>query len=118
MTPAVRRFTRFSDDPERLAQQVGELSRDMDALTGTRASIHSWQGPVVLGEKFRVDVGGRKPDALMCVAVEDLTNRSQLVPGGVSWSWVNGQVQVDDTQIGFAAGDIYKVTFLAVRFEG
>lgn len=118
MTSAVRRLTRYSEDPQQLAGQVAELARDVEQRSRLQITLHEWKGPIVLGKQFRLAAPAGKPDAVMCVAVEDITNRGHLVPAGIQWSWQSGYVQIDDTQIGFAAGDIYRVTFMVLTVEG
>lgn len=112
----LRRTTGYSERSlEELAMQVGELARDTLSALGTEIALHSWRGIVSFGRGFRMTVGATKPVAVLCVAIEDMTNRGYLEPSAVMWSWQDGQVQVDDMSAGFSAGTEYTVTFLVVR---
>lgn len=118
MNAPIRRTARYSDDPKVLARQVEELARDVDARTAYTITEKEWSGLVSFGTKFRLDVGRAKPVAVVCIAVSDDTNRGFETPGGVQWSWVNGNVQVDDMDVPFSAATKYTVRFLIIHRAG
>lgn len=111
---AVRRLVRFSHEPALLAEQVGEVVRDLEARTGLQVTRRIWEGIVSYGVKFRLAVPSR-PAAVLVTAVHDIDNRTDMIPAPVQWSWQDGHVQVDDSTIGFAAGVRYRVTFLMLE---
>ncbi len=121
MNAPVRRAINFSDDPATLARQVGELARDLYQRTRYELSEAKWGGIVSFLDdrvKPKVDVGKTKPLAIVAVDVEDVTNRSKLLPGGVRWQWVDGQARIDDMWTPFAGDTEYRITFLVIRKGG
>lgn len=118
MNAPIRRTHQFSADPARLAEQVGELARDVYARTRYTFSEVQWRGVVTLGEKWRLDVGRSKPVAVVIVDAYDETLRRAELPGAVQWQWVNGQVQIDDLLTPFSGGSVCRATFLIIHRAG
>ena len=120
MNAPIRKLIKFSSDAVSLAREVGELARDLYQRTRYTHSVKTWgPGTIKLANgAFTLDVGRNKPVAVVLVDVEDTTNRTKLLPGGVQWQWIDGLVQVDDVWTPYLNDTDYKLTFLVTHDRG
>jgi hypothetical protein len=107
----IRKTTQFATDAVRLAQQVGEVVRDIAVELEQRPRKQIIVRRVTWEEPFSLDVGLPSPPAAVAI-LRALNNDggSDGKPSGVAWTWDRGRVRIDDVD-GVTVGTDYTLTF-------
>lgn len=111
----IRRTGGYSADPIVLAKQVGELARDVrEAFRLEMAGPFVHEGKIRL--PFLLDVGGKKPLALIASYTDEETEQSTEA----TWKWVGsrfGDGQCKVTSLTHAPASTVRVSlrFFAIR---
>ena len=98
-----------------LAEQVGQLARDVDDSLKRRPEATIIERDVTWEEPFELDVGSIKPRIVDCVRAIDTSDATaRPKPSAIYWDW-NNQGLVEIASItGLSVATDYSLTFLVV----
>lgn len=97
-----------------LAEQVGELARDVSETFERQSLVRTIQVETVLEVPFPLYVGDVKPDGISIVYAEDLDDATNTPgPYGLHWSWDNGYAVVK-TVAGATLNRRYRLVFMII----
>lgn len=108
----LRRKQGYSSEPKELAEQVGELARDIDLQFAERLYPKAVSLEAIWELPFTLPHGSVRPEGVSIVSAENLADSTVLpAPYAIHWAWDDGEVVIK-ALTGLTSGVKYRLTFL------